>query len=197
MRLIRPALAVALLGLGIGLSGGGATGQSSLPVLRVEAPAEAGKRFDVHVAIDEVQNLGGYEFKLTFDPSLIEYESALKGELFVSGQREAFCNFMVETPGEVYAYCLSIGMPSVEGVSGSGDLAVIKLKSTRKGASELGLKDAKFTTPDAQEFSVEVEPTVISVDPGGSLPLWAWVLAGVGLLTVLVAAGVGVRRLRA
>lgn len=197
MRLVRGALAVALLSLGIGFSGGGATSQSSLPVLRVAAPSEAGKRFDVHVTIDEVQNLAGYEFKLTFDPLLIEFESALKGELFVSGQREAFCNFTVDTPGEVFAFCLSIGMPSVEGVSGSGDLAVMKLKSIDKGQSELGLKDTKFSTPDAQEFAVEVEPIVISVDPGGSLPLWAWAAGAAGLVAVLIVAGVAVRRLRA
>jgi hypothetical protein len=193
---IRAALAAALVVACVATWPAGLVAQAANPLLHVDAPSEAGDRFDVHIVVNNVENLGGYEFKLTFDPQLIAYASALKGELFVSGKREVICTFTADTPGEVQAFCLSLGVPSIDGVSGTGDLAVIKLTSIDAGESELGLKDVKFVTPYAQVMDVDIQAAAIRVDAGSSLPRWVWIAVVAGGTAVVAAAGFGARSLR-
>jgi len=165
-----------VVGLALGLAGLGAwrldvaSGQGT--VTRVVSPSTwpaGGGSFEVQIRIENVANLGSYEWQMTFDPALLEVNSVTDGPFLTSTGRAAACEFtappgrwqdlngdtvpqedefILEMPaGNVRFGCASLG--TAEGPSGSGVLSIVTLSPLAEGVSNLDLAWVSLSEPEA------------------------------------------------
>lgn len=136
------------LSLMVGLASSSVVGFSPNPVtaggqvsVRVEpasqtVPAES--KASVQVRVQNVENLEGYQFRLAFDPEVLEYQSIDEERTFLeSTGRSAFClpgpNDFELTQAIIRFGCTSSG--TSEGPSGAGLLAEITFATTCSNTS--------------------------------------------------------------
>ncbi len=142
-----------------------------------------GDYFTVDVRVDNVNNLGAYEFTLQFDPELIDYVTVTDGDFLGSTGRVVFCPNPITDVGTVRFGCVSSdgGTP---GASGSGQLAQVVFQAVAPGTSPLDLPMVALADPWGEEIYAAVAGGSVSVSAvgGGSL--------GMGLGTGLFGAAV-------
>ena len=133
--------------------------------------------FSVDIAVDNVDNLGAYEFALAFDPSIVSFVSSVNGTFLESTGRSGPCLPPSFTDGRVRFGCVTLGSEP-DGPSGSGVLATLTFKPLAQGISALDLTDVILTdiegTPLAQA-TLDGEVTVVegftpTPCPGGVCP---------------------------
>ena len=125
-----------------------------------------GDQFTVDVRVDDVVNLGAYQFRLAFDPAAVAFVGVTNGAFLGSTGRPVSCPPPVLTAFSVRFSCSTLGAePS--GPSGSGVLATVRLEARRAGTSLLDLRDVLLLTPDAQVISVAelMDGSVTAVPP--------------------------------
>jgi hypothetical protein len=121
---------------------------SSLPSLEIQPPhtmAELDDVFSVNATVNNVTDLGGWEFKLYFLKSLINFATTAEGPFLKQGGSTVF--FIVEstnshnaTHGRVWLTCSLLG--GVPGVNGSGTLATINFQAVGFGTTPLHFADS-------------------------------------------------------
>ncbi len=108
----------------------------------------------VPVWVDNVVNMGGFGFRLSWDPALLSFASAAVGPLLESTGRSSFCDVNTSGgPGTVLYSCSTLGN-QLPGASGSGVLAYITLNAAAAGTSSLGLSDVTLVTPPGHPIPV-------------------------------------------
>ena len=171
------------------------------PTVRVE-PARldvgAGEPFEVQVMIDDVEDLGGYELRIAYDPSVIELTDAAQGDFLGSTGRMAVPvgPQIDEEEGTAALGALSLGQEA--GVNGSGLLVTLSGTALKDGSSPLRLEKVEVFNTAPEALSVTAEDGEVRV--GGSNPPpsqppdaparttpWAWILAGTLLVGVAAA----------
>jgi hypothetical protein len=159
-------LVVGLAGLGVWRLGT-ASGQAT--VVRVVAPASvpASGEFQANIEIQNVTNLGSYEWQLVFDPALLAFKSAANSSFLGSTGRMPICQLIqppgidkngdtvVKEPddvvvpeGNVRFACASIGL-TPPGPNGAGVLTTVTLSALASGAGNLDLAWVALTEPEA------------------------------------------------
>ena len=119
--------------------------QSSSVVIFVDPPeisAVVGQYFTVRINISNVVDLYGWEFKLSWNTSLIEAINVTEGEFLKNGGETFFYKNINNTAGYVHATCTLLG--NVSGVNGNGTLAEIKFYVKSNGECLLDLYDTKL-----------------------------------------------------
>jgi hypothetical protein len=195
-RWIWPAVLLSLLAMVIAQ-----TAQAQGTTVRLETPPDtpiAGREsFDVTAVVDNVTNLGAFQFQLTYDSHVIELQDVKEGPFLGSSGRPVQCLPPRRTEGSIDFTCVTLGA-TPDGPAGSGVLAILTFQPVGAGTSPLHFEQLILTDPPANRLPSEMEDTSLIVEqaPGGgfSWVLWGPVIGCVGL--ALAAAAVGTWRLR-
>ncbi len=134
------------------------------PAVRLEPAtiqADAGTPIEVDVVIQNVSNLGAFQFDLTYDPAIVQVDSIALGEFPGSTGRNVSPLGPRTDAGKAVYGAFSFG--DAAGPDGSGPLATVTLRAQAPGQTPLGLQNVQ------------------AIDVGGShIP----VLTGGGTVTV-------------
>ena len=145
--------------------------------------ANQGGVFSVNITVANVLNLYAYEFRLSWEPSLLDLTSVAEGP-FLNAEGTYMTIFtprIYNTPdpfgisGYVYVACTLLGEPATAAASGSGTLATIEFLVKEEGNTSLHLYDTKLINSLIVEISHETQdgyfqslpPPEIHVKPSG------------------------------
>ncbi|RLI22213.1 hypothetical protein DRO54_01670 [Candidatus Bathyarchaeota archaeon] len=132
-------------------SGGTVTAQSGSTVIFVdpaEVSAQVGQYFTIRVNISNVVDLYGWEFKLSWNSSLIEVVNVIEGDFLKTGGETFFYQSVNNTSGALHLTCTLLG--DIPGVSGNGTLAEIIFYVKSNGESVLHLYDTNLGDSNLQ-----------------------------------------------
>ncbi|MGA2285073.1 MAG: carboxypeptidase regulatory-like domain-containing protein [Dehalococcoidia bacterium] len=99
----------------------------------------------VNVKIDNVTNLGSFQFDVVFDPAIVQLQSFAEGPFLKSTGRSTICSSSDIAPGAKRYACASGG--SQAGPNGSGVLATLTFSPVAAGTSAVDL--ANWSLADA------------------------------------------------
>jgi hypothetical protein len=115
--------------------------QSAQPVTVSVVPssitAGVGRNFTIEVTITDVSDLYGWEFRLNWNPSLLDVVDVVQGAFLKSGGDTFFTYNVNATEGHVTVDCSLLG--ETHGVSGSGTLANVTFHVKDSGDCPLDL----------------------------------------------------------
>jgi hypothetical protein len=194
--------------------GSRASAQSGDAVVRVTAPTTPIKKGDLRVpfevTIENVKNLGSFQFELTYSATVFELvdpeTDAEKGDFLGSGGRPVVCNPPISDTGAGVARftCVTLG-PTPKGVDGSGKIATMYLHAKGSGSSDVTLHRVKLvgvgdataepTSPEAQPilpFTVADTSVSVAGDGGMNWLIWGPVI----VIAIVAVAGGGFAALR-
>lgn len=199
MRKLRVAAALAAATLGLAVLG--VSAQSGETLVKITGPAEEVKDGDLvpfDVNVENVDNLGGFQYHLVYNSNLLEFDSFQKGDFAGSTGREVVCNEPVVAEGSVRLSCNTL-RPTPAGPDGSGKLMTVLLKSKGAGTTEVTLDRVKLVAVDetATEIPTQVANTsvVIKGSSGFNWLIWGPVI-GAGVLAALAILLFGAMRVR-
>jgi len=146
----------------------------------------------VDVTVEDVEDLGSFEFVMSWDGHLLEGgEAAIeRGDFIGSSGRQVYCEAPVREPYALRYACVTLGQEPREGASGDGLLASVYLRPEGDGSASIQFTHAQLTTPPGEPIQAEWqsgEVAVSSDDSGNGL----WIAIGVGIAAVAVAAVAG------
>jgi hypothetical protein len=141
------------------------------PIARVE-PAQSvvgvGDTFTITVMIDNASNLGGFEFGMSFDPSVVHVDGGVQREFLASTGRFTKALPLTSSLGiDNVAGELSFGAFSygdVSGPEGAGALALITLTAQGEGESPLNLRSVQVVdtaSPPTSQVVTAEDGTVV------------------------------------
>lgn len=122
--------------------------------------------FPVDVVVEDVTNLGAFEFELAFDPAVLSFADVTEGPFLSSSGRLVECLDPRLAPGSVHMTCVTLG-PEPPGPDGSGVLATITFELVGPGTSPLRFEVLTLAQPDAQRIQSVPEDGLIAFDPAG------------------------------
>jgi hypothetical protein len=152
-----------------------------------------GQSFSVYIKISDVTDLYGWEFKLSWNPNLLDVIDVTEGPFLKQGGDTFFTKKINNTAGYILVDCTLLG--DVPGVSGDGTLASVKFYAEEEGSTVLDLYDTillnslEQTIPHtANDGSVTVSQSVGGIDiPVDKLALLApWFRTGLAVVFALV-----------
>lgn len=180
----------------------GAAAQSGDAVLRITPPAdveakEGGDSIPFEIAVENIENLAGFQFIVSFNPNVFEFDSAQRGEFLGSTNREVACNEPVSADGSVRLSCITL-RPEPAGPDGSGVLMTVLLKPTGSGTTEVNLDRVKLVNPDSTPIEpVTTQAATLDVQATGGFNWLIWgPLIGIAVLAVAGAVAFGASRMR-
>jgi parallel beta-helix repeat protein len=118
----------------------------------VTVGAGSGETFMVDVMVADVENLYSYQFRLSWEPSLLNVTSVTEGSfLNAKGTYRTFFYVRIyNSPdpygvsGYVYVACILLGEPSSAVASGDGNLATLEFLVKEEGNTSLHLYDTQL-----------------------------------------------------
>ncbi len=194
MMMPRVSLLVALVALSttaLGMPHDRAAAQT--PSVVVSAAPESGKiarsreRFDVWIAVADVQNLGAFNVRLTFDPNVLRPLSIVKTDFLGSSGREVVCPDPIIADDNVKLQCNTLRQTPA-GVDGSGTLATVTFEPIAEGSSPLTL-EAHLSHPDGGNIPSVAEDARVKIG-GDDMNVLLWIGIGIGA-AVIAGAGAG------
>lgn len=104
--------------------------------------ANPGETFSVNIKIANVEGLYDYEFRLKWEPDLLDVTSITEGP-FLNAE-DTYSTFFVAkedfpSVGHLYVVCTLMGEPRTAAASGSGTLATVEFLVEKKGFTSLRL----------------------------------------------------------
>ena len=132
---------------------------------------------EIDVVVQNVDDLGAFEFTLSYDPSLLSVASVSPGAFLGSTGRAPVCPTAVVDVASVQFSCSSLGAPTPAGPSGNGILASITFNTdpTATGATPLLLSGVTLTKVSCAPGACDIPATAVNgsvtVQPcGGPCP---------------------------
>jgi hypothetical protein len=133
---------------------------SSVPstVLYVDPQTVQGtisESFTVNISISKVTDLYGWEFKLSWNTSLLNVTNVSEGSMLRSNGNTFFAPQLNSTAGHLIADCTLVTPigSNVSGVSGDGMLLIVQFQVKGSGACDLNLYDTQLLDPNGQHIS--------------------------------------------
>lgn len=187
------AIAGAALALSCATAVWGAThaAQQDSATMRAVPPsssvAKSDKAFDVKIDVENVSNLGGFQFVLVVDSSVLKPMAALKTAFLSQTGREIYCPDPTIEDAAIRFACVTL-REQPAGVDGSGTIATVSLKPIAKGTSTIELKEVKLVHPDGTEIPSTAETAKLTVTGGSGWWTTTHILlvAGAAVLAALV-----------
>jgi len=130
---------------------------SSVTTIYVDPPtsmATVGENFTIHINISDVSDLYGWEFRLGWNPPILDVVNVTEGPFLKGGGNTFFAPKINNTEGYVLVDCTLLGNGS--GVNGSGTLANVKFYAENQGESILDLYNT--TLISSQEQTIPHQP---------------------------------------
>lgn len=179
----------------VALTGLSAFAQEATVHIKVPSTGVAadGGPFTVSVVVEDVTNLGAFQFDLTYDPAVLAMVEIEEGPFLGSSGREVQCLTPRMERGSLGLTCVTLGAVP-DGPSGSGELATITFRPLASGSSPLHFTRLTLTDPPAQPLPTQAQDATVTVasgessagqsdDGGPAWALWAPVI-GVGVLAL-------------
>lgn len=158
------------------------------PTVRLEPAtlqAEAGSAVDVTIRIQDVTNLGAFQFDLTYDPTIVEVENVTLGDFPTSTGRSVNpLGPRIEAGKAVYG-AFSFG--EAVGPDGSGTLAVVTLQALAGGQTPLGLQNVQVIDVSGSRIPAATEGGSVTVAGSPPAPGQATAATTVGPTTTATA----------
>ena len=133
------------------------------------ASVRVGDTFTVHVNAEKVTDLAGWQFDLTFDPSVLEVvEVKEDGFLKRRGSTTFFQKGVVDTAAGKIAG-VSSALISKEGVTGTGPLLSVVFSAKADGNSQIALHNSQLGSNAGEVIPAGVRGLTITVASG---PTW-------------------------
>jgi len=130
------------------------------PATRSVAP---GATFTVAVMIQDVQNLGAFQFDVTFSSSVLTVTAVELGPFLGSTGRSVSPVAPIYGAGSVTYAAFSFGTNA--GPNGDGVLATLTLQAKTAGTSPLHLQNVTLLDPDAGPISASAQDGAVTVGP--------------------------------
>ncbi len=106
------------------------------------------------ILAEEVIGLSGAEFKIDYDPSMLQIESVTQGELFQSGNQSIFHVDYNNTQGS-FSVLMTVLNALTPSVNGTGVLAEVEVRLLNQGTSNLSFGGTnKLRGPDNKEIAI-------------------------------------------
>jgi Cohesin domain len=116
-----------------------------------------GDTVTLEIRASSITNLFGYQFDISYDPSILEFSGMQDGTLLSNnGQYQTFCVDYAASSGKLSNIACSIIGSS--GVSGSGLLKRVSFRALTSGTSDVLLSNVKL----ADSNSARISSTVLS-----------------------------------
>ena len=115
---------------------------------------EVGENFTVYVNVSNVVDLYGWEFKLSWNTSMLNLINVSEGTFLKNYGKKTFMNKEVKE-NYVYVYCTLMG--NVSGANGNGMLASLKFHINHPGNSMLQLYDVILLNSDEEKINCVVK----------------------------------------
>jgi hypothetical protein len=108
---------------------------------------------DVDVIVAGVNNLGGFEFTVQYDPAVVSFTNVDVGPFLGSSGRPVNCVApQAIPPDKIRLSCVTLGV-SPAGASGSGVLASLRFTPITSGVSPLSFAGSTLVAPDASPIA--------------------------------------------
>lgn len=150
-------------------------------------PAVVGSTVDLNVQLTGVADLFGYQFTLSFDPSVLQLVGSTEGGLLTSAGNTVFDASSVDnTLGSVFVYSALIG--ALPGASGSGSLTHLSFNVLTVGSSALTFSDTLFLDSNLGDISLQITNGSLqtaAVPEPASYALFGLGIAGIAGLVAL------------
>lgn len=181
----------------LALAAASATAQTPAgPSVRLQGPQEEiprnQKTVDLQLMVENVQNLGGFQFILNFDPKILEATGAEVGDFLGSSGREVLCKDPTIDEGALRFACVTLRQQPA-GANGSGLLATVHLKVRGSGPTDLSLDKVGLYTPPGEIIppaAITGSSLVVAGGSGTNWALWGTII-GLAAVAVVVLAGGG------
>jgi hypothetical protein len=164
---------------------------------RVSKVSTSSPEVDVDINVKNVQNLGGFQFVLVVDPSLLRPVAFFKTAFLAQTNREVICDDPTIEEGAVRVACVTL-RDEPPGVDGTGTIGTITLKPLSVGTSDLELSRVKLVHPDGSELASSNVNAELTIAGSGSFQ-WRTILIVASGIALLLIIGMGAwlrRRLR-
>lgn len=179
-------LAFAALTAGVSALGGD-------PLVRIVLPEDGVKKsddsFEVRLDAENVESLGAFQFRLTYNPQILEFLNVTRGDFISSTDREVVCGDPERTETSVLLRCITLG-ENPPGASGNGTLAVAEFRPLNTGTSQLTLDDVQLLRPEGNPFPIEIVDGGIEIKSDGNR-LWLYIAIGAGIAAAAAGAVAG------
>jgi hypothetical protein len=120
----------------------------------------------VDVDIANVSNLYGYQFDLTFNPSILQAVSSSEGSFLAVGGGTFFVNGSNDNVGGTVSATADTLLSAVNGVGGSGELAVFTFDAIGTGTSGLSIQNETLLDADFNILSDKTTSGSVAVGSG-------------------------------
>jgi hypothetical protein len=115
----------------------------------------SGQNFTINVSVSNVVALYGWEFKLGWNASLLDWVSVSEGSFLKSGGNTFFTYYLNNTDEHLVVDCTLEGR--VPGVNGNGTLTTIQFHVRESGTCDLNLYDTQLLDSNATAISHTVQ----------------------------------------
>lgn len=166
-------------------------------VVRAIAPGDAvavGDVVEVLVTVENVRDLGAFEFTLDFNDGDLVPKGVEEGDFLKTTNRESVCSELPRGKGTLALACVTLGADPLP-PSGNGVLAKVTFEARQAGTSRLTLRDVKLATPPGDEITVQTSDSELKVrgDAGThireiavAVGLGSIVAASIGISAILI-----------
>jgi len=103
---------------------------------------DVGEVFTVHIDVSGVKDLFLWQFKLRWDPAILETLNVTEGSFLKRGGDTYFLQKINSTDGSALASCTLLG--DIFGVDGDGDVAAVQFRVKGSGQCNLELFDTQL-----------------------------------------------------
>lgn len=169
-----------------------ANAQAVLSIDPMSQSTSMGTVVTVDVNIANVTDLYGYQFDLTFSPNILQAVSSSEGSFLSSGGSTFFVHGSNDNVGGTVAATADTLLSAVNGVSGSGELAVFTFDAIGKGTSTLNIQngtllDSYFNilSDTTTSGSVTIGSSVVAapeIDPNSAIAALTLLVGGLAVL---------------
>ncbi len=125
--------------------------QTTVYVAPSTITVEVDQIFIISIKISDVIDLYGWEFKLKWNPTILDALSVTEGDFLKSVGDTFFSPIIDNTEGIILIDCTLLG--KIPGANGSGTLATVEFKSENAGQTILDLYDTKLVSSLEQSIS--------------------------------------------
>ena len=138
---MRSYLRFAILSFSVGVLGSAAHAQAVLSIDPTTQTTSTGTVVTVDVGIANVSDLYAYQFDLTFNPGVLQAVSSSEGSFLAGGGSTFFINGSNDNVGGTVSATADTLLSAVNGVNGSGELAVFTFDAIGNGSSALSIQN--------------------------------------------------------
>jgi len=183
---LTPLLIIALLSALITISASAVTSNPRVRIEPAHSAVNPGETFAIEVMIEGARDLGAFQFKLAYDPSIVGVEKTALGDFLGSTGRSVvpLGPQVDKEAGTVVFGAISFG--TGPGPDGRGTLAVVTLMARGEGGTVLDLRDVQVLDIGGSPQPVTVEGARLTVRGGAApaqTPAFTLVLTGVATPT--------------